>query len=157
MAHSRRHRRGFTLVELLIVVVILAILAAMAIPTMNTMTAEAKQSAFASELRILAEAAGRYRVLQDEHLPDTSTGVWPVELAGSINQAQFEAETPLGGHWDTELNSFGITAGIGAHFDGDAPDNADLLAVDAMLDDGDLTTGTVRTIAADRLYYILEL
>lgn len=156
MGHSHRNR-GFTLVELLIVVVILAILAAMAIPTMNTMASDAKRSAFASELRILAEAAGRYEALNQQHLPDTSTGVWPVELAGSINQLQFESETPLGGHWDTELNAFGISAAIGAHFDTGTPDNADLVAVDTMMDDGDLTTGSVRTIAADWLYYILEL
>lgn len=156
MSNTRRVH-GFTLVELMIVVVILATLAAMAIPTFKDMTADSRRTAFASELRILAEAANRYEVLNDQHLPDTSSGVWPSELAGSIKQNQFESETPLGGVWDMEIGSFGISAAIGAHFNGGTtPSNEDLVAVDTLMDDGDLTTGTVRALAADRLYYVLE-
>ncbi len=154
--HAFRDTRGFTLVELLIVVVVLGILAAMAIPSLGDITTDAKRSAFASDLRILAESANRYNVQNNQHLPDTSSGVWPSEWAGSIPQNQFEAQTPLGGVWDIELNSFGVVAAIGAHFGADIPSDADLSAVDAIMDDGNLGTGVVRKLAADRFYYVLE-
>ena len=153
--HSRS-KSGFTLVELLIVVVILAIIAAMAIPSLNAMTADTRQKAFAAELTILVEAAQRYHIRNDEHLPDTSSGVWPTEWDGYIREDQFESGTPLEGVWDFELNSFGVAAAVGAHFNGTAPANADLVAVDQIMDDGDLTTGSLRLIASDRLYYVLE-
>jgi len=154
--HQPTRAQGFTLVELLIVVVILAILAAMAIPSLNSFTADAKHAAFASELNVLAEAASRYHVRNEQHLPDTSSGVWPSEFDGYIKEGQFESGTPLGGVWDTELNSFGVTAAIGAHFNGAQPSNDDLTAIDVLIDDGDISTGTVRTLGSGRYYYVLE-
>jgi len=148
---------GFTLVELLIVVIILGILAAIVIPTMGGVTRDTRISAFATEMSILADAAERYQVVEDMPLPDTSSGVWPVEWDGYIRKDQFESGTPFGGVWDTELNSFGVVSAIGAHFNGGtAPSDDDLTAVDVMMDDGDITTGKVRKLAADRFYYVLE-
>ena len=44
MRYSRFNQKGFTLLELMIVVVILGILAAMAIPRFITVTSKSKQS-----------------------------------------------------------------------------------------------------------------
>ncbi len=152
-----RGAAGFTLVELLIVVIILGVLAAVVIPTMGGVTDDTRITAFATEMSVLADAAERYQVVEDSSLPDTSSGVWPTEWDGYIRQDQFEAPTPLGGVWDTELNSFGVVSAVGAHFNGgDVPADADLAAVDLMMDDGDITTGKVRKLADDRFYYVLE-
>jgi general secretion pathway protein G len=49
----RRHRRGFTLVEILIVVVILGILASIVIPQFSNATETARQNTLKDELRYL--------------------------------------------------------------------------------------------------------
>jgi len=73
----RRHAttRGFTLVELLIVVVILAILAAVVIPTFQNASAEAKESAMRASLATVRQAISLYRVQHNETYPG-SGGTW---------------------------------------------------------------------------------
>lgn len=55
-----RGERGFTLVELLIVVIILAVLAAIVVPQFGSSTAEAKQSALQSTLTQMRNAIELY-------------------------------------------------------------------------------------------------
>jgi len=148
--------RGFTLVELLIVVVILAILAAVAIPGFSDVTEEARHSAFVSELLVWVEAADRYHAKTESYLPDSSSGVFPGVRAGYASPTQFEAATPLGGVWDFELDSFGVKAAVGAHFNGGSvPSATEMGKVDALLDDGDVTTGAFRRLATDCYDYVL--
>lgn len=54
-------RRGFTLIELMVVIAIIIILAAIAIPNYLTMTARAKKSRVASDFAALATALETYR------------------------------------------------------------------------------------------------
>jgi prepilin-type N-terminal cleavage/methylation domain-containing protein len=57
---SKRSNRGFTLVELLIVVAIIAIIAAIAIPQFNRYTVKAKIAALESDLKNAYNAAQGY-------------------------------------------------------------------------------------------------
>lgn len=66
---SRLHRRGFTLVEVLIVVVIMAILAAAVIPTVSGGTKEAKNGAVAADLQILRKQIELYKQQHDGRKP----------------------------------------------------------------------------------------
>jgi general secretion pathway protein G len=73
--HARRAspnsgRRGFTLVEVLIVVVLMAILAAVVIPTVSDGTTQAKKGAIASDLRILRSQIELYK---QQHTSQTPT------------------------------------------------------------------------------------
>lgn len=66
--------RGFTLVELLIVVVILGVLAAIVIPRFAGHSEEAKQAALDQSLAILQEAIERYALEHGGRYPGTLAG-----------------------------------------------------------------------------------
>ncbi len=148
---------AFTLVEILIVVVILGILAAIVVPAFAGATDESRRGAFAESLHSLIESAEIYQARTGQHIPDSSSGVFPPELLGYIRESDFEGGTPVGGVWDTEFNDSGVTSAVGVHFDGtgETQDDAYMTLVDAIVDDGDLSTGVFRMLAASRYYYVL--
>lgn len=55
-----KSKKGFTLVEIMIVVVIIGLLAAMAIPAFNKVRQSSRESAVKNNLRQLANAADQY-------------------------------------------------------------------------------------------------
>lgn len=71
----RRERKGFTLVEVLIVVVILGILAATVLPQFTSATKDAKESAVVQDLQMLRQQINMYKFQHDGKLPGTATGV----------------------------------------------------------------------------------
>lgn len=154
----RRHQtpRGFTLVEILIVVVILGILSAIVVPAFASAVGESRAGAFVTSVRNMAKAAEMYQARTGLYLPDSTSGVLPPELADYLDTTEFENGTPLGGDWDTEFNDNGFTSAIGVHFDGDDPGDAFMTEVDALFDDGDLATGEFQQgTGAGRYYYVL--
>jgi general secretion pathway protein G len=87
MSLARRTQRGFTLVELLIVVIILGILAAVVIPQFNTISADAKESSLVSNLNTVRQAISLYRVQHMETYP--GQGGWSefvTQLTTATNQ-----------------------------------------------------------------------
>jgi len=74
MSHSDSGNRGFTLVELLIVVVILGILAGIVLPSFNTSTEDAKVSASIQNLQSLRSAVDLYKVQHDDTYPGYPVG-----------------------------------------------------------------------------------
>lgn len=72
--HALKNRKGFTLVELMVVVVIIGILAGIAVPTYNNITEKAEQSAVEANLRTIDSAIMMYRAEKAE-LPDDVTPV----------------------------------------------------------------------------------
>ncbi len=150
--------RAFTLVEILIVVVILGILAAIVLPAIADVTTSSKQTAFVTDLTQYHKAAQIYMGEHGEYLEDSSSGAVPAGFESYINQAAWARGTPLGGVWDVEYLDNGVTAAIGVHFDGTGAtrDDAFMTLIDAMLDDGDLSTGGFRKLADARYYLILE-
>lgn len=67
-----RHKRGFTLVELLVVIVVLAVLAAIVLPKFMNSSSRSKESALKSDLKLARNAISLFQ---------TDTGVYPKSLA----------------------------------------------------------------------------
>ncbi len=63
-------RKGFTLVEILIVVIILGILAAIVIPQFTEASNDARESALTSDLQTLRSQLELYKVQHNEKYPD---------------------------------------------------------------------------------------
>lgn len=67
-----RGRKGFTLVELLIVIIIIAVLAAIAIPKFANSSVRSKEASLKANLKLFRNAAELFR---------NDTGAWPATLA----------------------------------------------------------------------------
>lgn len=156
---TRRTRRGFTLVEILIVVVILGVLAAIVVPQAANAMGDVRQTSFARQVQLFADAAVLHRSQNGFWIGDGGSGVIPDGFEDYIDPEAWENGTPIDGLWDSETRpDYDITLGIGVHFqDAATRKDADYMtAVDALFDDGDLTTGSFRQFAVDRFYFIVE-
>ncbi|MEQ9459352.1 MAG: type II secretion system protein [Phycisphaeraceae bacterium] len=150
--------RGFSLIELVLVLAILSVIAAIAIPRMSIASDGARITSFATTLRQFARACELYHLDHKAWPPDGSSGLAPSELKGYVDEQAWANPTPLGGEWDNETADAGsVTAAIGVHFDtSDATTDALMRRVDKLIDDGALISGSFRKLASGRYYFILE-
>ena len=151
------YRQGFTLIEILIVVVILGILASIVIAQFRDASDDAVRATFLINGKTFVESAMRFRLDTGQFLEDSSSGALPAGFEQYVQPEKWVGGTPIGGVWDAELNSFGITSALGVHFNGSGAtrDDAYMVQLDAAVDDGDLATGGFRKIAGDRYYFII--
>ena len=149
--------KGFTLIEILIVVVILGILAAIVIPAYSSYQRDSHINAFVTCLRNFATAADYHHQREGEYFEDSSSGQMPGGWDAYILPNTWTHGTPIGGVWDFELDSFGIKSAFGVHFDGTGQtrDDTYMQEVDAVFDDGDLESGAFQKLADGRYYYIV--
>jgi len=86
--------RGFTLVEILIVVVILGILAAIVIPQFTDASTEAKSSSLMSDLQTMRSQIQLYKIQHNDKWPGIADGT---HTAGAGFAASLTAETTIAG------------------------------------------------------------
>jgi len=109
LAH-RTPARGFTLVEILIVVVILGILAAIVIPQFTNASEEASASSLKSQLQTIRSQTELYRVKNQGTLPDFMNTGWADLVESDPPYLQAEPVNPFTGEStisDTEAEDIG--------------------------------------------------
>jgi general secretion pathway protein G len=77
MTIRRKQSRGFTLIEILIVVIILGILAAIVVPQFSSASTDARTSSLSTTLQILNMQIPMYKLQHNDKLPDL-TGGWDI-------------------------------------------------------------------------------
>ncbi|MHC4081639.1 MAG: prepilin-type N-terminal cleavage/methylation domain-containing protein [Planctomycetota bacterium] len=150
--------RGFTLIEILIVVIILGTLASIVIAQFTGVSDDAEKTAFITSGRTFVDAAQRYR-LDTGRFPNGAPGQLPPGFGDYVTAHQWEGVTPIGGLWDSATDAYGFTASLGVFFGAGAPsphqDDAYMQKIDALIDDGDLTTGSFQKVANTRYFYVV--
>jgi len=87
-------RKGFTLVEILIVVVILGILAAIVIPQFTQASTEAKLNSLCADLQTMRSQIELYKVQHNDVPPALATFVDQMTLTTDIDGAVNDGATP---------------------------------------------------------------
>lgn len=148
-------RRGFTLVEIMIVVVIIGLLAALAVPAFQKVQQRSQVSRFANDIRVFAQGLETLMLELGELPGDPGSGSLAgghAALADYINGGKYTQPTSLGGVWDIDSGDFGVRCVVGVDLGGapTALQLANLQSVDALSDDGDLSTGSFRGFNGNR-------
>ena len=151
--------RGFTLVELLVVVAIIALIAAIAVAIMHGQVDRAKLTAVATDLRafevgFLSYASDNGTLPPDSHLDPPYHLPEGLGVEDYLSVKQWVSETRLGGNYNWEGPDSYPYAGISL-FDATAP--ASLFAkLDESIDDGNLSTGKFRITPNGRYTWVID-
>jgi general secretion pathway protein G len=87
MSAVRTPKRGFTLIEILIVVIILGILAAIVIPQFSNASNDARKSSLASTVQTLRSQVALYKLQHGDALPDLATSWDPLLKTSTFGAA----------------------------------------------------------------------
>ncbi len=159
----RQSARGFTLVEIMVVVTIISFLAMLAVPAIRKIEVRARATATVNDLRVFETAFQAYAAEKGGFPPAAAAGTLPTEMVDRIKATDFAKASPVGGHYTWERDQvFGgvrCKAAITIDTTGDSTLSADadqLEAVDRVIDDGNLSTGNLIFGGTGSLVWIVE-
>ncbi len=113
----KKGNKGFTLVELMVVVVIIGVLTAIAVPIYNNATEKAKLNAIAANLRIINGAIGQYQANNNGSNPnETQLAAYIQEWPKNPSEVEYKVGTiPTGdtfqGYVEMKSTIKGLTKG----------------------------------------------
>lgn len=146
------NKRGFTLVEIMVVVVIIGIVLSMVIPSFKKIRMASENSRLRNDIRTIAESFSTYTLEYGLFPNDTGPGVIPPEMVDHIPTA-FTSRTPIGGQYDWEYDALGITAGVSVTAFTVPIDQIEKF--DEDYDNGDTGSGVFQLIGGDRYTFII--
>lgn len=100
---KKNNKKGFTLVELVIVVAVMAVLVAVAIPTVSSITGTAKEAVYDSNCRTI-ESMLKLEEAELSKDGDGTTTLTPAQVASALTDAKLGIES--------ETFSYNPTTGI---------------------------------------------
>lgn len=151
MAHKKR--KGFTLVEIMVAVVIIGLLLLIAIPAFVNSRMRSQNARLASDLRVFAGLAETFALENGQYPEDSSSGDIPTGFETYIRPGQWYEGPSIGGEFDMEKNSYGVTSAVGVvEF---TVDNTQLMKFEQRFDDGNFATGQYRLLTGSRFYRIV--
>ncbi|HEY4330508.1 MAG TPA: prepilin-type N-terminal cleavage/methylation domain-containing protein, partial [Phycisphaerae bacterium] len=103
MSKGKGSSRGFTLVEILIVVVILGILAAIVIPQFANASSDARVTNLKTTLANVRNQIEVFKCQHNDTAPALS-GMWNL-LTGQSDTAEANSNAPAGTHWGPYLQA----------------------------------------------------
>ncbi len=103
MSTSKPASRGFTLVEILIVVIILGILAALVIPQFANASSDAKVTSMRTSLNNVRNQIEVFKCQHNETAPALA-GLWTL-LTGQSDTTEANSAAPTGTHWGPYLQA----------------------------------------------------
>jgi prepilin-type N-terminal cleavage/methylation domain-containing protein len=149
--------RGFTLIEIMVVVVIIGLLAALGIPAFRRAQRASQNTRVVNDFRVFAQAFEIYNT-QNGGWPDSAApGVLPslpVSIADTLRAASWTVQTTIGGQWQWD-NALSSSGDAGICITGFTCTDEQLAEVDAKMDDGNLATGRLKKAAPTRVIYVL--
>ena len=151
---EQRNARGFTLIEIMIVVIILGILAAIVIAGFGRSQSEASNGTFVSNLRAYANSFAVYNHQKGIYPPEKGPGQYPPEMAKIILPEDWTRPTPIGGQWDWDNGQYGFVAGLSVSQPNRTPE--EMVEIDRVIDDGNLSTGAFRQTTDGYIFIIQQ-
>ena len=153
LAPRRAGRRGFSLIELAIVVTLLGILLILAVPAFMRITERSENTRFIHDLRIFTQAFETYSLAMGEWPPDSAPSVLPPGLDADLHYFPWDEINTVNGRWKWDAGTGGALVGIATV--GTDQDLNQLLWIDQQIDDGNLATGSFRERAGGGYVYLL--
>lgn len=144
-----RSLRGFTLVELVVIIVLLAVLGGVALPRFFDISNRARATAIAAEFKMIRGCFLTYQRDTGSLPPDTSSWGQPMPMMDAYwMEYPLAKDNAVGWQYDWNPQFSGAQVGMFAVGPQAMPDDARLQAimtiVDSLIDDGDLNTGLFR-------------
>ena len=99
-------KKGFTLVELIVVIVILGLIATIVYPAIISIINSSKNSAYESQKKVILNAAKEWGVKHAAILPDNSDASCKISVDNLINEGYIENDeikNPNGGVFDGDI------------------------------------------------------
>jgi prepilin-type N-terminal cleavage/methylation domain-containing protein len=151
---SIRGNRGFTLVEIAVVILIIGIIAALAFPTILATRSNARGAAFINDLRQARAAFESYALINGVYPADEGPGSIPIGMEDDLKAINWDLPSPIGGRWDWDYGVFGVRAAVSV--DGYTESDDRIQKIDARIDDGDLSTGLFRQRSGGVMFIVDE-